>query len=409
MGRPNRLTPASVRAHRAPGRYADGECLFLNIAPGGSKSWICRVTKNGRQRDIGLGSVSLLTLAQAREAARKVRLEVKAGLDPVAQRRRSKGIPSFREAAVSFIAENEKSWTNAKHGVQWLRTLEAYAFPKLGDLGVDAITPAEVRNVLLEIWLEVPETSRRVRQRIGAVLDWAHVAGYRPDRVLLPSAGKGLPRQPKGVRHQPALPYAQLPAFMLKLRERENLSRLALEFLILTACRSGEVRGAMWSEFEFETGLWTIPGSRMKGQRRMANPQPHIVPLSPAAIAVLKRAEAYRTVGGELVFPGLKLRQPLSDMALTKLLRDLGAKDENGANAVAHGFRATFRTWVSDETTYQRELAEKALAHKLPSAMEASYARGDMIEKRRRLMGAWADFANGSNAKVVKIAGANGA
>lgn len=401
MGRPNRLTPAGVRAAKAAGRYADGECLFLNVSKTGAKSWVARITRNGKQRDIGLGSVSLVTLAKAREACREVRAQIKAGLDPIAERKRAAGVPSFRTVAVKLIDENRKSWSNIKHAAQWLSTLETYVFPKLGDRQIDEITPADAKEVLMEIWLEKPETARRVRQRIGAVLDWAHTEGYRPDRVLLPTAGKGLPRQPQGVRHQPALPYSKLPEFMADLRSSENMSRLALEFLILTARRSGEVLGANWVEFDLDNQLWTVPGERIKTERRKADPKPHTVPLSPSAMVLLGKLQKYKTNHSDLLFSGLKRGKPLSDGTLAKLLRVIEAKDEQGRQAVPHGFRSTFRTWVSDETSYPRELAEKALGHALPSHVEAAYDRSDMVTKRRQLMASYDSFANGTNGVVA--------
>lgn len=404
MARPNRLTPATVKAAKKPGRYGDGECLFLVVSPGGSKSWVARVTRNGRQRDIGLGSASIVTLANAREACRSTRLQVRAGVDPVAERKRSAGVPTFRSAAVRLIDENRASWSNAKHGAQWLSTLETFAFPKLGDRSVDEISPADVKEVLLQIWLEKPETARRVRQRIAAVLDWAHTEGYRPDRVLLPTAGKGLPRQPEGVRHMAALPYAELPEFMVKLRSAQNISRLALEFLILTARRSGEVRGATWGEIDLENQLWTVPGERIKTERRKADPKPHIVTLSNSSIAVLAKAAEYKIAGTDIIFPGLKRGKGLSDATLCKLLRVMDAKAEDGRNAVAHGFRATFRTWAADETTFPRELAEKTLGHKLPSDVEAAYNRAEMVEKRRALLATWERYAAGTG-NVLKLVG----
>lgn len=401
MGRPNRLTPASVRAAKKAGRYADGECLFLNVSDTGAKSWVARVTRKGKQRDIGLGSVSMVTLAEARQLCRNVRMQIKAGLDPVAERKRAAGIPEFRRAAVQLIEENRASWSNAKHAGQWLSTLEAYAFPKLGNRPVDEITPAEVKEAIIDIWLEKPETARRVRQRIGAVLDWAHTEGYRPDRVLLPSAGKGLPRQPDGVRHFPALPYTELPAFMAELRSSRNVSRLALEFLIVTARRSGEVLGARWEEIDLDSRLWTIPGVRIKTEKRKADPKPHTVPLPGSAIAVLEAIKDYGSAHSDLIFTGLKRGKGLSDGALTKLLRVMDAKDEQGRQAVPHGFRSTFRTWVADDTSYPRELAEKALGHALPSEVEAAYNRSEMVAKRRQLMAAYDSFIGGNSSVLV--------
>lgn len=404
MARPNKLTPAGVRAAKAKGRYSDGECLHLIVSETGAKSWIARVTRKGKQRDIGLGSASLVSLAEARRLCRDVRLQIKAGLDPVAERKRAAGIPVFRSAAVRLIEENRASWTNTKHAAQWLSTLETYAFPKIGGRSVDEITPADVKDVLLDIWLEKPETAKRVRQRIGAVLDWAHTEDYRPDRVLLPSAGKGLPRQPEGVRHFPSVPYAEMPAFMANLRSSQNISRLALEFLILTGRRSGEALGALWSEIDLEKRLWTVPGERIKTEKRKADPKPHIVPLSPSAIALLKTMASYRTEHSDLIFTGLKRGKGLSDGTLAKLLRVMGAKDEKGRNAVPHGFRATFRTWVGDKTTYPRELAEKALGHALPSHVEAAYNRSEMVAKRSQLMTAYDSFLGGKS-NVVALAG----
>ena len=377
-----RLTAATVRGAKKPGRYTDGDCLYLVVAPGGSKSWVARVQREGRQRDIGLGSTNLVSLAEAREACRQVRIQVKAGLDPVAERQKSRGIPSFREAAEALIKEQSPTWRNEKHAKQWVSTLEAYAFPKLGSISIDRITGPEVREVLLEIWLEKPETAKRLRQRISAILDWAANAGYRDAPLLLPSSGKGLPKQPGKDKHHAALAYNVLPAFMAELRKGNSISRRALEFAILTAARSGEVRGAVWPEIDLDSGIWTIPAERMKAERE------HRVPLSPAAIALLRELEVGRDRTPPLVFPGLK-RKPLSDMSLSKVLKIMEVP------VTVHGFRSTFRDWVAEQTTYPRELAEKALAHVVKDPTEAAYQRLDMLDRRRPMMEDWADFALG--------------
>lgn len=377
-----RLTAATVKGAKKPGRYTDGDCLYLVVAPGGSKSWVARVQREGRQRDIGLGSTKLVSLAEAREACRQVRIQVKAGLDPVVERQKSRGIPTFREAAEELIKEQSPTWRNEKHAKQWSSTLEAYAFPKLGSISIDRITGPEVREVLLEIWLEKPETAKRLRQRISAILDWAVNAGYRDAPLLLPSSGKGLPKQPGKEKHHAALAYNELPAFMTELRKGNSISRRALEFAILTAARSGEVRGAVWPEIDLDSRIWTIPADRMKAERE------HRVPLSPAAIALLGELEAGRGRTPPLVFPGLK-RKPLSDMSLSKVLKIMEVP------VTVHGFRSTFRDWVAEKTTYPRELAEKALAHVVKDPTEAAYQRLDMLDRRRPMMEEWADFAQG--------------
>ena len=380
-----RLTAATVKGAKKPGRYTDGDCLYLVVAPGGSKSWVARVQREGRQRDIGLGSTNLVSLAEAREACRQVRIQVKAGLDPVAERHKSRGIPTFREAAEALIKEQSPTWRNEKHAKQWSSTLEAYAFPKLGSISIDRITGPEVREVLLEIWLEKPETAKRLRQRISAILDWAVNAGYRDAPLLLPSSGKGLPKQPGKDKHHAALAYNKLPAFMAELRKGNSISRRALEFAILTAARSGEVRGAVWPEIDLDSGIWTIPAERMKAERE------HRVPLSPAAIALLRELEVGRGRTPPLVFPGLK-RKPLSDMSLSKVLKIMEVP------VTVHGFRSTFRDWVAEKTIYPRELAEKALAHVVKDPTEAAYQRLDMLDRRRPMMDDWADFAQGKQA-----------
>jgi integrase len=394
MGMANRLSVASVKAASAPGRYADGNALYLLVGPSSGKSWLARVTRHGRQRDIGLGSASLVTLAQARDLCRTVRIQVRAGLDPIVERNKSRGVPTFREAAAKFIAENRATWRNAKHGAQWLSTLEAYAFPRLGDITLDQITIPTVREVLLEIWLEKPETARRVRQRIGAVLDWGFHAGHRSEQVKLPSGGKGkgLPAQRVAVKHHAAMPFGTVPAFITRMGERETTGRLALAALILTACRSGEIRGATWGEVDLAAGLWTIPGDRMKAGRE------HVVPLSPAAARIFQRAKHHQIGGTDLVFPGQARGKPLSDMSLTAICRKMKV------DCVPHGFRSSFRDWVAEETNFPRELAEKALAHTLADKTERAYQRGTLLDKRRVMMDAWGAFCDGESASVVRLA-----
>ena len=375
-----KLSATGVRAATRPGRLGDGDGLFLVIGTTGSKSWVCMVQKNGRRRDIGLGSASKVTLATARKRAEEVRGWMESGLDPVFEKRKAGGIPTFKEAAAKVFAANRKTWRNEKHEWQWKRTLEQFVYPTLGGVRVSEITGPMIRNVLAEIWLTKPETARRVRQRVGAVLDWAFANGYRETEAPMRSITKGLPRQPRNNEHHAALPYPDVPTFLAKLRAKETLGRLALELTILTATRSGEVRNATWAEFDIPNGLWTIPGSRMKSGRE------HAIPLTRPALDILERCSSVRATGTELVFPGSKSDRALSDMTLIKVLRDMKV------NATVHGFRSSFRDWVSETTDFPGELAEAALAHAVKDKTEAAYRRGNLLQKRRALMNEWAEF-----------------
>ena len=387
-----KLTATAVKAALGkPGRHSDGDGLILAVGAGGNGSWMVRVQKDGKRRDIGLGAASKVTLSQARVRAAEARSQVQAGLNPVAQRQKALGIPTFRQASSAVHQENKRSWKNGKHQVQWLRTLEVYAFPTLGDRLVSEIDGPAVRDVLAEIWLEKPETARRVRQRIGAVLDWAYSKGHRASEAPMRSLSKGLPRQPKNKGHHAAMPFTDVPAFLTRLREKETWGRLALEAAILTAARSGEIRGAIWSEVDLENGLWTVPAERMKAGKE------HVVPLSPAAKRVFERAADLRAASSPYVFQGLKRDKPMSDMTLIKVLRDMGE------TVTAHGFRSSFRDWVSEETQFSGDLAEAALAHAIPNKVEAAYRRGNLLDKRRGLMAAWGAFCFGDKAGVIRL------
>jgi integrase len=386
------LTVTSIRSKlKKPGRHSDGDGLFLQVGTGGAASWIVRVQKGGRRRDIGLGSAKKVSLTLARERASAARTDLEMGIDPVAKRKKESGVPTFREAASQYMTEHQKTWRNAKHRAQWKSTLESYAFPSVGDTLVSEVDAPAVRDLLISIWVEKPETARRVKQRIGAILDWAHSKGYREDEAPMRAIGKGLPRHKKQANHFAAMPYGDVPDFIAKLRERQSWGRLALEAAILTATRSGEVRGATWSEIDLEKGLWTIPAERMKAKRE------HVIPLSAAAKNLFKRAAALKTVGHKYIFHGTKRDKPMSDMTLTKVLRDL-KRDET-----AHGFRSSFRDWVSEETEFPGDVAEAALAHMVSNKTEAAYRRGKLLEKRRKLMDAWGSYCEASNANVVRI------
>lgn len=387
-----KLTAASVKAAKAPGRYGDGKGLFLMVGKRESASWVVRVQKNGNRRDIGVGSASKVSLSTARELAEAVRTQIEAGIDPIAERKKAKGIPTFREAAEIVFEANRGKWSNGKHLWQWKRTLEMFVYPAIGDLRVSEVRAPQVHDLLATIWLEKPETARRVRQRVGMVLDWAFSKGFRDSEAPMRSITKGLPRQPRNAGHHAAMPYPDVPAFLSRLREKETWGRLALQGAILTAARSGEIRSATWDELDLEAGLWTIPASRMKAKRE------HVVPLSPAAKCIFQRAADLRTASARFVFQGAHRDKPMSDMTLIKVLRDMKEP------FTAHGFRSSFRDWVSETTSFPGELAEAALAHAVGNKTEAAYRRGNLLEKRRALMDAWGDYCGGGSGKIVQLA-----
>jgi len=389
-----KLTALRVKSLNEPGRYSDGDGLMLVVTPGGTKKWIIRITVAGKRRDIGLGSLKTTTLADAREAADQMRRKVARGIDPLAERRAERiVIPTFQEAATAVHEEHKAAWKNGKHQAQWLTTLRTYAFPALGKKLVSEIEGPAIRDVLAPIWLAKPETARRVRQRIGAVPDWSYAKGFRATEAPMRSLSKGLPRQPKKDGHFEAMPYSEVPAFIIKLREKSSMGRLALEALILTATRSGEIRLARWDELDLAAGLWTIPAARMKMGRV------HIVPLSAEAIDVFRHAEKLRIPATDLVFYGQNVKRPMSDMTLLKILRD------SDLDVTVHGFRSAFRDWVAEKTDYPGEVAETALAHAIPNKVEAAYRRTDFLEKRRALMRDWGAYCLGIKPKRQRVRG----
>ena len=386
-----KLNPLQVRNLTKPGRYSDGDGLILEVRPGGSKSWIARLQMNGRRRDYGLGSLKDISLTEARDKAREYRKQLRSGIDPLEVKRAAREIPTFEKAAKTYHAEWKKRRRNAKHEAQWLSSLETYAFPRFGELRVDQIGTGHVRDALADIWLIKPETARRVRQRVGKVLNYAHGAGWRGAFAMGAVSGS-LPEQPRKSGRFEAMPYADVPEFAEELRKRTSMGRLALEALILTASRSGEIRGARWDEVDFEAATWTVPAERMKAGKT------HIVPLSAEALDVFERAKALRMEATDLIFHGSKRGRALSDMTLLKVLRDLEKP------YTVHGFRSSFRDWVAEQTSFAGEVAEAALAHAIRNKVEAAYRRTDFLEKRRSLMDAWAAFCIGSDrSKVVRL------
>jgi integrase len=383
-----KLTALSVKRAK-PGRHGDGGGLYLVVSDTGSRKWVLRFQARGKRRDIGLGSAKVVSLADAREATEDMRRAVRQGKDPVVERNRAKEtMPTFKEAAAMVHKEHLPSWKNTKHAAQWISTMEAYAFPTLGDLPVNQIDGPIVRDVLAEIWLTIPETARRVKQRIGTVLDYAHAKGWRDAEAPLRSIARGLPKQPKVKEHLAAMPWAEVPDFIANVENILKASetvRLAIEFVILTAVRSGEVRMARWTEFDIDNKMWTIPAERMKAGRA------HRVPLSNRAVDILDRmVELRRTDAADgLVFEGQRPGRPLSDMTLTMPIRRAKLP------ITVHGFRSSFRDWCAEATDTPREIAEACLAHVVRNAVEASYARTDHFDRRRIVMDAWAAFCIG--------------
>ncbi len=400
MARTGKLSAVEVAKAKGPAVLHDGGGLYLRVSATGAKSWVFRFQLDGKRRDMGLGPYPDISLAEARGKASAHRKQRHDGIDPLdakeAQRQAqrvsvAKG-RTFRECAVEFIEKNRAGWRNAKHRQQWENTLQTYAYPTLGELPVSAIDAGLVVQVLDPIWTEKPETASRVRGRIEAVLDAATVRGFRQGPN--PAMWKGnlahiLPARAKvrKVAHHAALPLDGMPGFLAALRGREGMSAPALEFTILTVARTGEALGAKWGEIDLAAKVWTVPAERMKAGRE------HRVPLSDAALAVLAKARplALTTDGkpdpAAPVFPGPRRALPMSNMVLLMLLRRMKRDD-----LTAHGFRSTFSDWAAERTAYPREAVEMALAHAVENKVEAAYRRGDLFDKRRRLMADWARF-----------------
>jgi len=395
MGRQvEKLSTLAVSRAKTRGYLGDGGGLYLQVTASGSKSWVFRFKDHGRLREMGLGSVHAIGLAEARKraaACRQMRLD---GTDPIAVKKAGKlkakleaaRAMTFRQCAEAYIEAHKAGWQNAKHAAQWSSTLKTYAYPVFGALPVQAVDVALIAKVLEPIWNTKTETASRLRGRIERVLDWATVRGYRQGDN--PARWRGhldqlLPARSRvhKVQHHAALPYAEVGQFMADLREQDTTSALALEFLILTATRTAEVIEATWTEIDLDAAVWTIPPERMKAKKE------HRVPLSKPALAILKRLHKHRA--GEFVFMGTKPGKPLSNVALLTLLERLGR-----SGLTVHGFRSTFRDWCAERTNFPREVAEHALAHSLADRVEAAYRRGDLFEKRRRLMVEWGKFCD---------------
>ena len=384
------LSATAVRNLKEPGKYYDLHGLFLRIEPTGSRRWVQRVSVAGRQREIGLGSADLVTLAEARELAVSNKKLARAGGDPLAAKQERVAIPSLNEAIDKVIELNAPTWTNAKHAAQFKSTLTNYVTPKLGRRPINDIQAADILSVLQPIWVDKNETARRVKQRIGTVMKWAIAQGYRSDDPTL-ALNQVLPKPNRKPKHRASLPYTDVADCLNVIKNSDAMlsTKLAIELLVLTATRSGEVRLANWSEIDFEARTWTIPAARMKMK------EVHIIPLSDRALDVLHQAKALGD--NSLIFPGMRSGRPMSDMTMSKLVKELGYPVD------IHGFRTSFRTWVQEQTNTAHEVAERALAHKTTNKVEAAYARSDLFEKRRKVMDAWASYLSDSTENLISL------
>ena len=390
VSRPRRTKPKGRHPDKAlsvafirsapPGRHCDGQGLYLVVQPTGTRSWVQRIVIRGRKRELGLGSTALVPLAEAREQALANRKLARQGGDPLAEKRRSQGMPAFADAAVRVVEQKRAGWRSPRHPQQWLSSLERYAFPRIGEQPVAEVTRADVLEILSPIWHSKAQTARCVHQRIRAVLEWAVAMDYRADNPcdrVLPVLG------PQGdiVQHMRALPHREVAAALATVRASGTtlVVRLAFEFLVLTAARSGEVREAQWTEIDTTYHVWTIPATRMKAKRE------HRVPLCARAGQFLEAARALGAGDSPLVFPTAS-GKPLDDRRFRRLLQ------RHRIAAVPHGFRSSFRDWAAEMTDHPREVIEAALAHVVQNKVEAAYARSDLFERRRLLMDDWAEY-----------------
>lgn len=385
------LTAQFIRSVKEPGKYFDGHGLYLRVDKNGSRFWVQRIVIRGKRSELGLGSPALVSLSEARELALQNRKLARSGGDPLQAKRAAGAVLTFEQASRKVHELHRPTWKNEKHAAQFISTLETYVFPRVGGHKISDVTSADVLAVLSPIWTQKPETARRVKQRIGTVMKWAVAQGWRKDNPA-EAISQALPKAEKVKAHRKALDYDEVPGCLAAVAASGAgmATKLALEFLVLTASRSGEVREAIWDEINLSQAIWIIPAARMKMKRE------HRVPLSRRACEILTEAKELGN-GEGLVFPGTKLGKPLSDMTLSKLVKELGFA------ADVHGFRTSFRTWAQERTNFPREVAEAALAHAVGDAVEQAYARSDVFDKRRKMMDAWAGYLAQKPGTIVRI------
>ncbi len=388
----DKLIPVSIGALKKPGMYPDGHGLYLRAGPNGAKSWIFRYKINKRRHEMGLGGFPMVSLAEARDLAKGHRRQIHDGFNPLEQRRAQRQAAklgaakriTFKQCAEAYIADTSKAWKNPKHAAQWSSTLEAYAYPVFGNLPVQSIDTSLVVTALRAIWHAKPETASRLRGRIERVLDYARVSEYRSGEN--PARWRGhldklLQQRTKlqKVKHHAALPYREIGSFMQALQEKDGVAALALQFTILTATRTNEVIGARFDEVNFAAKEWVIPSQRMKSGK------PHRVPVSPEALHILETMKEVSS--GPHIFPGASREGGISNTAMLKVLKRMDRRD-----LTVHGFRSTFRDWVAEQTSFPSFVAEAALAHVVADKVEAAYRRGELMQKRRKLMEVWASY-----------------
>ena len=389
----------------SPGKYEDGGGLRLVVSESGARKWVFRYTLAGKRREMGLGSFPAVDLADARIKATEYREMAAKGIDPIKARKvEPTKIPSFTSCAAQYIRAHRRGWRNAKHARQWVSTLKTYARPVIGTVQVDEIGTEDILKILTPLWTTKTETAKRVQGRIENILDFAAARKYRDP--INPARWRGhldkllaKPSRVRTVTHHPAMPYTDLPDFMEALKENGSLSAQALRFLILTATRTGEVLNATWDEVDLDARVWTIPAARMKSRRE------HRVPLSEEAVSIL--SNLLRVVGNNYVFPGSRHGRPLSNMALLQLMRGMGyGVDGDKGPYVPHGFRSSFRDWSGEVSSFPRDVAEMALAHAIENKVEAAYRRGDLFQKRTKMMESWANYLTLGNtaSRVVALA-----
>ena len=391
----NKLTALTVKKLNKAGWHADGNGLYLVVESSGAKRWMQRLVVQGRRRDIGLGSVNIVSLDDARETALRFRRIARSGGNPIAERRKAIGSTlTFKEATLKVHSLNLPTWKNEKHATQWLSSLDNHVFPFIGHLAIGSITSADIMTVLSKIWVEKPDTAKKIRQRLQLVMKWARAQGHFTGEDPIQIAEAALPKIKQLNSHFKSVPFDNIPSIFDQIEQSSLFlsTKLSLQFLILTACRTSEVRESTWEEIDFEQKIWRIPAERMKMKIQ------HNVPLSSGALDVLKKARDIQTDSG-LIFPSPMNNRALSSNALLHALQKRLRVD-----ATVHGMRSAFKDWVSETTNYPNEVSKMALAHAVTNKIEAAYRRGDLLDKRRSMMQDWGDFVTDSEQKIIKLA-----